>query len=38
MEYALKISPARRLAFCVAFGELDGGTFNWHTMQWVEKK
>jgi hypothetical protein len=32
------MSPARRLAFAIAFGENDGGSYNWNTMRWREKK
>jgi hypothetical protein len=28
------MSPTRRLALVVAFGEIDGGEFDWRLMQW----
>lgn len=31
-DVAMHMSPARRLAFLVNFGELDGGKFDWHSM------
>ncbi len=33
-EKAMTMSAARRLAHVVAFGELDGRTFDWHALRW----
>ena len=37
-DKAMKLSPARRLAFCIIFGELDGGKWNWDRMGWDDPK
>ncbi|MFI4985822.1 MAG: hypothetical protein ACHQF3_00100 [Alphaproteobacteria bacterium] len=37
-EVATKLSPARRLAYIVALGELQGGKFDWDTMSWKEPR
>lgn len=31
----MTMSSERRIACCVALGELDGGLFDWKTMSWV---
>ncbi len=31
----MTMSPARRLACCVCIGEIDGGAFDWSTLQWA---
>ena len=31
----MAMSLERRLACCVALGELDGGRFNWSTLDWA---
>lgn len=36
-DTAWKLTPTKRLAFIVAFGENEGGTFNWRTMAWERK-
>ena len=36
-DVAMKLSPTRRLAYTVAFGELEGGRFNWTALKWEDK-
>ncbi len=31
----MTMSAERRLACCVALGEIDGGMFDWSTMKWT---
>jgi hypothetical protein len=35
---AWNMSPARRLACLIAFGEMDGGIFDWQSLCWREAK
>lgn len=35
-DVAFELDDDWRRAFCVIFGELDGGTFNWGSMQFEE--
>lgn len=28
------MSPARRMAFAVILGEIEGGKFNWKSLRW----
>jgi hypothetical protein len=35
-DVAWKMSPTRRLAYVVAFGEIDGGRFDWSTKTWSD--
>jgi hypothetical protein len=37
-EVAAALSPARRLAYVVIAGELDGGEFDWDGLRWREKR
>lgn len=34
MQEAWAMSPARRLAFVVALGEIDGAVFDWEMLRW----
>jgi hypothetical protein len=36
-EVAMHMSAARRLAWSVTFGELDGQRFDWDSMAWEPK-
>jgi len=36
-DVAFSLGPAEKLAYCVAMGEIEGSTFNWETMAWMEK-
>ena len=33
-DVAARMSPVRRMAFIVAFGELKGHSFDWDHMRW----
>ncbi|GGH14874.1 hypothetical protein GCM10007036_14470 [Alsobacter metallidurans] len=33
-DVAFSMEPAMRLAACIAFGEMDGGKWNWSRMAW----
>ena len=35
-DVAMRLSPARRLAFVVTFGELDGGAYDWKRGAWKD--
>jgi hypothetical protein len=37
-DVAWSLSPARRLAYIVVAGELDGGSFDWHRLAWREPR
>jgi hypothetical protein len=37
-DLALRMSPARRLAYVVTLGTLDGGVWDWATQTWQEKR
>ena len=37
-DAAWAMSPARRLAFIVAAGEINGGEFDWRAKRWKEPK
>jgi hypothetical protein len=37
-DIAMRMSEARRIAFSVTFGELDGGKWSWDSLAWEEKK
>jgi hypothetical protein len=32
----MDLPPLVRTGFAIIFGELDGGKFNWNTMEWDE--
>lgn len=34
----MRMSPARRLAFIVILGELDGGKFDWKRLRWQQRE
>lgn len=35
-DVAFSLSPAKRIAFAIKFGQLDGNKFNFDTMRWEE--
>ncbi|HTR17158.1 MAG TPA: hypothetical protein VMI52_09015 [Acetobacteraceae bacterium] len=37
-DVAFALEPEERLAWVVAFGSLDGGTFDWQARRWVRKE
>jgi hypothetical protein len=37
-EIAMRMSPRRRTAFCIVFGQLTGGDWDWGAMAWREKR
>jgi len=34
---AFELDQAEVMAFCVTFGEFEGGEFDWSSMQWRKK-
>ncbi len=36
-DVAMSLEPHEALGFCVIFGELNGGEFDWEAMAWVKK-
>ena len=36
-DVAFSADDAYRMAFCVAFGELDGNTWSWAEMRWLKR-
>ena len=37
-EVAINLPPHESLAFCVIFGEQEGGKFNWSALKWEQPK
>jgi len=35
---AMSLSNEERVAFCIMFGELDGGVFDWGALSWRKPK
>lgn len=35
---AFELDDATRQGWCIIFGELEGGKFNWNSMAWDEPK
>ena len=33
---AMAMSPKKRIAMCIVFGQLDGGVWDWSEMRWIE--
>ncbi|WP_298291417.1 hypothetical protein [Thiomonas sp.] len=33
-DVATSLPPAELMGYCVAAGELEGGRFNWSTLEW----
>lgn len=36
-DVAHSLGSAEKLAYCVSFGEIDGGHFNWASMNWIKR-
>lgn len=37
-DVAFSLPPALRLAYAIAFGQFEGGKFDWGRMQWEERR
>ncbi len=37
-DVAIRLTPAELLGYCVAVGQLEGGKFNWQSMQWEQPR
>jgi hypothetical protein len=37
-DVAFALYPDELMAYCVIFGELDGGRFDWEASKWLERE